>query len=121
MRKIVAICGLLITLSIAASALPAKDISLTGKWTMTTDHAPDMHMVLKQTGNKITGTMDGPHGPMRLSGEVEKENVRLSGQSVGGGEVYIEFTATGTLKSDGTMDGVINSNVGEFAWKAVRE
>jgi hypothetical protein len=78
-------------------------------------------LVLAQSGTKISGTLEGPHGPMPLKGQFSKGRITFSGggpNGIGGKE---EFSATGVLQSDGTLVGDLTSTTsGKLTWTAVR-
>jgi hypothetical protein len=78
-----------------------------------------MSMVLTQNGKTLGGTLDSPHGPIALKGEIVDGTLTFKGS---GGDAHpLEFTFKGALKSDGTLAGNLTSNVGDMNWTAVRE
>ena len=107
-----------IALAASVSVLTADEKSVAGTWTL---HAEGyvMSMVLTQNGKTLGGTLDSPHGPIALKGEVVDGKLTFTGS---GGEGHpLEFTFKGALKSDGTLAGDLTSNVGDMSWTAVRE
>jgi hypothetical protein len=75
----VAICGPVVT-ELPASATAAD---ITGTWALTIHYQPDdsdylATYILKQDGEKITGTYHGMYGPADVTGTVKSDNVALS-------------------------------------------
>jgi hypothetical protein len=80
-----------------------------------------LEMVLAQNGKKITGSLQGPHGPMPLKGQFARGRLTFSGEGpdgIGGRET---FSATAVLQPDGTLVGALTSTTsGNLTWRAVR-
>ena len=111
---------LVVALALAASVsiLSAEEKSVAGTWTLNAD-GNMMSMVLTQKGTAIGGTLDSPHGPIALTGEIVDGTLTVKGS---GGDAHpLEFTFKGALKSDGTLAGTLTSNVGDMSWTAVRD
>jgi len=100
-------------------AQQAPERNLTGNWTLSIQDM-SMAMVLKQSGAALTGSLDSPHGAIRISGDVHDDIVTFSGAS--SSAPVVEVSATGTAKGDGSLEGMLTVNVGDapFAWTAVR-
>ena len=77
-----------------------------------------LSMTLAQSGTQIAGTLQRPHGPVPLKGEIRKGKITFSGSS--DAEHRLEISATGALQPNGTMAGDLMTNVGNMTWKAVR-
>jgi len=122
MKQLTAVAGflLLTALAASASALGAEQKSVVGSWMLSAE-GYELEMVLAQDGKKVTGTLQGPHGPMPLKGEFSKGRLTFSGggpNGVGGRE---QFSATGVLQRDGTLAGTLTSTTsGNLKWRAVR-
>jgi len=96
----------------------AADKSITGVWTLSAE-GYTMEMELTQDEREITGTVQSPHGPVAIRGIFDNVWLVFSGASNGKPHA-IELTAKGILRADGTLAGVMTSNVGDFTWTAVR-
>ena len=75
----IAICGV-VSIELATSATAAD---ITGTWELTIYYQPDdsdylATYILKQDGEKITGTYHGMYGPADVTGTVKSDNVALS-------------------------------------------
>lgn len=75
----IVICGL-VSMELAASATA---VNITGTWEVTIYYQPDDNdysatYVLKQDGEKITGTYHGMYGPADVIGTIKAEEVVLS-------------------------------------------
>ena len=97
----------------------AQERNLTGNWTLSIQDM-SMAMVLNQSGTALTGSLDSPHGAIRISGGVDGDTVTFAGAS--SSAPVVEVSATGTAKGDGSLEGMLTVNVGDapFAWTAVR-
>jgi hypothetical protein len=108
----------MIALVAGLSVLSADEKSVAGTWMLNAE-GYTMSMVLTQNGKTLGGTLDSPHGPIALKGEIVDGTLTFTGS---GGDAHpLEFTFKGALKSDGTLAGDLTSNVGDMSWTAVRE
>jgi hypothetical protein len=114
MKKLFAGC-LVVMLLVTASSLYAKPKSVAGMWTLVVTEQWSYPMVLAQKGKTVTGSIDGPHGPIQLKGEFEKGQIKFAGTSEA-----IKLSATGTMEGDGSLTGNLRSNMGDMSWTAVR-
>ena len=86
-----------------------------------------MPLSLRQDGTRLTGTLEGFHGPFPLQGEVKKGLIHFAGSSDGGGIRHsadsndIDVFAIGTLQPDGSLQGTLVSTVGNLTWHAERK
>ena len=77
-----------------------------------------LHLVLAQDGEKISGTLESPHGEIRLTGEFSKGKLTLAGAST---ETHpVQFAGTATLNANGSLAGNISANAMEMPFTAVR-
>ena len=114
------IVGVVLAIAVAAhTGVLAKDKGVAGKWTMTVE-GMTLAMVLVQNGNRVTGTLESPHGPIHLKGEFSKGRLTIAG-ATDGRDHPLEMSGTGTLQRDGTLVGDLKSTVGDMSWTAVRE
>jgi hypothetical protein len=103
-----AICALVFIESPAAAA--AADI--TGTWELTIYHQPDdsdylATYILKQDGEKVTGTYHGMHGPAEVTGTVKSNEVtlRVTVQSLTTVTAHFSGKVTSATKMSGTVTG----------------
>ena len=115
--------GCVVVMALAATETPAyaKEKGVAGSWTLSAEGYV-LKLVLVQRGTKISGTLEGTHGPMPLKGTFVKGRITFSGagsNGIGGKE---EFSAIGLLQSDGTLAGDLTSKTaGKLTWTAVRD
>jgi hypothetical protein len=100
-----AICGLVFT-EWPASATAAN---ITGTWEITIHYSPDdsdylATYILKQEGEKITGTYHGMYGPADVTGTVKSDNVALS-VTVKGTTAQFSGKVASATKMSGTVTG----------------
>jgi hypothetical protein len=119
MKRRGAVFALSVVVATTAIILSADEKSIAGRWNISAE-GYKMTMVLTQDGGKIAGTLDSPHGPVKVNGEVDKGWLEFSGASDTKPHA-IEILAKGILRADGTLAGVMITNVGEFTWTAVRD
>jgi len=100
--------------------------TLSGEWTFSAEGYV-MPLSLRQDGTRVTGTLEGFHGPFPLQGEFKKKLIHFAGSSDGGGIRHsddsneIDLFAIGTLQPDGSLEGTLVSTVGNLTWRAVRK
>jgi len=58
--------------------------TLSGEWTFSAEGYV-MPLSLRQDGTRVTGTLEGFHGPFPLQGEFRKGLIHFAGSSAGGG------------------------------------
>jgi hypothetical protein len=120
MKTSIAALALIILFAGTASVGYAEPKGVAGSWTLSAEGYV-LKMVLTQSGKKITGTLHGPHGPMPLKGEFAKNRITFSAGGPDGIGGRLELSATGVLRSDGTLVGALTSDTsGNLTWKAVR-
>jgi hypothetical protein len=119
-KTLVAGFVVVMVLAASASALDTEQKGVVGSWTLSAEGYV-LEMVLAQNGKKITGTLQGPHGPMPLKGQFAKGRLTFSGEGpdgIGGRE---KFSATAVLQPDGALVGALTSTTsGNLTWRAVR-
>ena len=99
--------------------------TLSGEWTFSAEGYV-MPLSLRQDGTRVTGTLEGFHGPFPLQGEFRKGLIHFAGWSDGGGIRHsddsndIDLFAIGTLQPDGSLQGTLVSTVGNLTWHAER-
>ena len=94
---------------LAGGAVEAKQKTVAGNWTLTTENLP-LKLVLAQKGGAVTGTLDYPHGtPFRLTGAFKKGTLTFSGDSTGD-NFTVHLQAKSSLNADGSLTGTINAH-----------
>jgi hypothetical protein len=101
----VAICGLVV-IELPASATAAN---ITGTWDVTIHYPPPdgdylATYVLKQDGEKITGTYHGMYGPADVTGTIKANDVTMS-VTVHGSTAHFSGEVTSATKMNGTVTG----------------
>ena len=117
MKKVFVGFVLAMALAMPAVALYAQQ-SVAGAWVMSVQ-GMSLNLVLAQDGEKISGTLESPHGEILLTGEFSKGRLTLSGVSTESHPV--QFAGTATLNADGSLAGTISANLMEMTFTAVRE
>ena len=105
-------------LAVSAFVTAAPDVS--GTWTMNVvggPHGPaTMQLMLKQEGQKVSGTFASGHGAdMEVTGEFANGSLDVE---TSGGEHKVTLNAR--LRDDGTLAGTLSSKVGDMRWTASR-
>src|SRR2546425_10576212 len=91
--------AVVMTLAASETLAYAKEKGVSGSWTLSAEGYV-LKLVLAQSGTKISGTLQGTHGPMQLKGEFAKGRITFSGggpHGIGGKE---EIAATGGRQSE---------------------
>ena len=110
----------------AQSVKTSADQNVSGTWTLSAEGYV-LPMTLHQDGTRLSGTLQGPHGPFPLVGEFKKGRIHFTGTSDGGGIRHdddsneIDVAAIGRLQPDGSLAGTMVSTVGDFTWRATRK
>jgi hypothetical protein len=103
----------LLVLTAALTGAPADGVA--GKWTLTVDTGAShgiatMGLVLKQEGQKISGTFQSPHGDLPVEGRFADGTLELSTASEETGRV----TLTANLRENGTLAGHLSTSRGDM-------
>jgi hypothetical protein len=117
MRKMIAAFVLLVVLVTPGGLIYAQE-SVAGTWVMSFPGI-SMQMMLTQDGEKVSGTLDSPHGLVPLKGEFSKGKLTLAGAPTP--THPIDVSATATLLADGSLAGSVSVNQTEMAFTAVRK
>ena len=110
-----AICGLVsieLPAAFAEASAPrasAAAADITGTWELTIHYQPDdsdylASFVLKQEGEKITGTYQGMYGPAEVTGTIKSNVVALS-VTVKGSTAHFSGKVDSATKMSGTVTG----------------
>jgi hypothetical protein len=109
----------------ACSTTPAKPKGpdLSGNWVLTTESqmgAQDSDMVVKQSGNVITGTLTSQMGSVDYTGTVEGGNVAFSFMfNAQGTDLKLDYT--GVVEGDTMKGKAVFGSFGEGAFTAKRK
>jgi hypothetical protein len=111
--------------SLDLPAAAAADV--TGTWELTIHYPPPdgdftATYVLRQDGEKITGTYQGLHGPADVTGTVKGNDVTLAVtvQSLTTVAAQLSGTLTAATTMSGTVTGTHSSNT-PMPWTAVKK
>jgi hypothetical protein len=103
-------------LALSAVVLHAQQ-SVAGAWTLSA-HGMSLQLALTQNGEKVAGTLESPHGTIRLTGEFSKGKLTVSGTVTG--EPTVQVAGSATLTGDGSLSGNLSVNQMEVTFTAVR-
>jgi len=111
-------------LLVACFALSAFAADITGKWNASVEldaGSGSPVFVLKQDGNKITGTYSGALGEATVAGTVEGSRIEFYFDVDAGGDKVTAVYA-GTLESEKKMKGTVKiGSLGSGTFTAVKE
>jgi hypothetical protein len=113
---------LLLIAHLAAPGLPVEPVKVAGKWNVTLE-LPSITghpvLVLKQEGEKLTGTYEGRYGQSSLSGTVKEKTLSFTVTLVAEG-TQTQGVFEGAVDGD-TMGGSVSfEGAGDGTWSAVR-
>lgn len=112
----------LVLLLLATVAAPAAD--LTGTWlgdVQTDAGNGNPTFVIKQEGDKLSGTYSGQLGEAKLAGTVKGSNVEF-GFSVSQGGDSVEVKYEGQIQGDGSMKGKVSfGTLASGTWSAKKK
>jgi osmotically-inducible protein OsmY len=91
--------------------------SVAGEWVMSVQ-GMSLKLVMAQVGEKISGTLESPHGEIRITGNFSNGKVILSGASPEPHAVHL--TGTATVTADGSLAGSMSVELTEMNFTAVR-
>jgi hypothetical protein len=116
MKKLAVGFVLMVVMSMSSALVYAQQ-SVAGPWTMSVQ-GMSLRMVLAQEGEKISGTLESPHGPISLSGSFYNGKLTLSGSSAEPQVIHVSGTAN--LSADGSLAGNLSVEQMEMTFTAVR-
>ena len=112
----------LAAISLLAAAFFGAPAKVAGKWNVAlqlesiTGHPV---LILKQDGQKLTGTYEGRYGPSELKGTVKEKEIEFTVVVLAEG-TRTEGIFGGTVDGD-TMEGTVSfEGAGEGTWSATR-
>ncbi len=103
----------------------SKTVNVAGNWAMTLEMqigTGNPTLVLKQDGEKITGSYTGRYGTFALEGTIKERTIVFAFTMTAEGE-SVPMTFTGEVATDGqTMKGKASlGEMGEATWSAKRD
>jgi hypothetical protein len=112
----------IVALSIFAGVVSAAPANVAGKWNVTlqlesiTGHPV---ILLKQDGEKLTGTYEGRYGQSELKGSIKEKEIEFSVSIVAEG-MQTQGVFAGKVDGD-TMSGEVSyEGAGDGTWSATR-
>jgi hypothetical protein len=109
-------------LSLVVAGLSAEPAKVAGKWNVSlqlesiTGHPV---ILLKQDGEKLTGTYEGRYGPSELKGSIKEKEIEFTVSFVAEG-MQTQGVFGGTVDGD-TMGGNVSfEGAGDGTWSAAR-
>jgi hypothetical protein len=112
----------ILALSIFASIVSAEPANVAGKWNVTlqlesiTGHPV---ILLKQDGEKLTGTYEGRYGQSELKGSIKEKEIEFTVSIVAEG-MQTQGVFAGKVDGD-TMSGEVSyEGAGDGTWSATR-
>jgi len=110
--------GVIVMMVLAVSSiLVYAQQSVAGEWMMSVQ-GMSLHLALAQSGEKISGTLESPHGDIRLTGDFSKGKLTLAGASAEPHAVHL--TGSAIVAADGSLAGIVSVELMEMNFTAVR-
>jgi hypothetical protein len=112
----------ILALSLLAAALSAEPANVAGKWNVTmqlesiTGHPV---ILLKQDGEKLTGTYEGRYGQSELKGSIKDKEIEFTVSIVAEG-MQTQGVFAGTVTGDSMGGNVSFEGAGDGTWSATR-
>ena len=116
MKKVMVVSVLAIVLGLSVVSAYAQQ-SVTGAWEVSIQGL-SMPMVLSQDGQRVSGTLDSPHGTIQVKGDFSKGKLTLAGVMTESHSADISIAAT--LNSDGTLSGTMTAFQMDMSFTAVK-
>jgi len=105
MKKVTVVLVLAIVLGVSVVSAYAQQ-SMSGTWAVSIQGL-SMPMVLSQNGERVSGTLDTPHGLMQVKGDFSEGKLTLVGVTADSHPVDLSITAT--LNSEGALSGTLTA------------
>ena len=112
----------LLAISCLAAVVSAEPAKVAGKWNVAlqlesiTGHPV---ILLKQDGEKLTGTYEGRYGPSELKGSIKEKEIEFTVSFVAEG-MQTEGNFGGTVDGDSMSGDCAFEGAGEGTWSAKR-
>lgn len=118
------VCAVCLAVALAVPARAAEQVDVSGEWLITIQ-TPDGSftptVVLKQDGEKLTGTYKGRFGESKLEGTL-KENAIKWEVTIRAQDNDVKLAYSGTVESGDTMKGSVDfAGMGSAEWTAKRK
>ena len=112
----------ILALGIFAAAVPPEPANVAGKWNVTlqlesiTGHPV---ILLKQDGEKLTGTYEGRYGQSDLKGSIKEKEIEFTVSIVAEG-MQTQGVFAGTVNGETMSGNVSYEGAGDGTWSATR-
>jgi hypothetical protein len=112
----------ILALSLFAAIVSAEPANVAGKWNVTmqlesiTGHPV---ILLKQDGEKLTGTYEGRYGQSELKGSIKDKEIEFTVSIVAEG-MQTQGVFAGTVNGDAMSGDVSFEGAGDGTWSATR-
>jgi len=112
----------ILALSVSAGLVSAEPANVAGKWNVTlqlesiTGHPV---ILLKQDGEKLTGTYEGRYGQSELKGSIKEKEIEFSVSIVAEG-MQTQGVFAGKVDGDSMSGEVSYEGAGDGTWSATR-
>jgi len=116
MKKVMVVLVLAVVLGVSVASAYAQQ-SVGGAWSVSIQGL-SMDMVLSQDGDKVSGTLDTPHGLIQVKGDFSKGKLTLTGVTTDSHPIDMSLTAT--LNSDGALSGTLMAFQMDISFTAAR-
>jgi hypothetical protein len=113
-----------IGLSLITSGAWAQATDISGTWTVSVDLPEEnlqLALVLKQTGEKLTGTQPGGGREAQVTGSVKGDKVVFSVEGKNRSGEPFRNNYTGTIQSSTKMSGSAEFTKGSGKWTATKK
>ena len=116
MKKILGVVVVLIVLASAAVSAYAQ-AGVVGTWSVSVQGL-SLEMVLAQDGEKISGTMESPHGKLQVKGEFSNGRLNFTATTVE--PSAFQISAVASLNTDSSLSGKMTVDSLEMPFTAAR-
>src|SRR3954467_4464704 len=112
----------ILALSISAAVVSAEPVNVAGKWNVSlelesiTGH---VLILLKQDGEKLTGTYEGRYGQSELKGSIKEKEIEFTVSIVAEG-MQSQGVFGGKVNGDTMSGNVSYEGAGDGTWSAAR-
>ena len=112
----------LVAISMLAAVLSAEPAKVAGKWNVTLQLesiAGHPVILIKQDGEKLTGTYEGRYGPSELKGSIKEKEIEFTVSFVAEG-MQTQGVFAGKVDGDSMGGEVSFEGAGDGTWSAER-
>src|SRR3954471_1379576 len=112
----------LVILALSIFAVPTEPANVAGKWNLTMElesFTGHPMILLKQDGEKLTGTYEGRYGQSELKGSIKEKEIEFTVSIVAEG-MQSQGTFAGKVNGDTMSGNVSYEGAGDGTWSATR-